>query len=371
MPKDLPCFVVRKQNQTGSINNYKEFNIKRIDIIVWLRFLHKHNRYYEDINIDAAIQRCNDVLPENGSIASYLNSVDESDLDSAVIDARSQSINDNLENGQVHHNDQTIVEADVDDNGEFDEGDDGINRPETGSASGHDTSPLISNEYLQLPINTRLEETAIHQNLLRNIRDASSNESTDLSHLDWPAEGQILNDPSEPGILSRAFPTLFPYAKGDPTIKDRPHEVKMFMAARHFVKYAVNLKEAKHHLLNNYPLTDDEISTVNSLWRDGDHEFYYPFVESERFTHWIQNTCERHRAIGQRSFWLHKHSDYANLSIEEMSTIICDGGEEYYNMLSSMQTYNTNISGSDQYLYSKRKLLESLCKQKVCSIYFL
>ena len=61
-----------------------------------------------------------------------------------------------------------------------------------------------------------------------------------------------MNDLSEPGILSRAFPTLFP------TVKDRPNEVKMFMAARHFVKYAVNMREAKEHLLSNSSLTEDQ-----------------------------------------------------------------------------------------------------------------
>ena len=126
-----------------------------------------------------------------------------------------------------------------------DEGD-GINRPETGGASGDDTPPLVSNEYLQLPINATSKETEEHENLLRNLRNAGGRPgNNEPTRVDWPAEGQILNDLTEPGILARAFPTLFPYAKGDPTIKDRPHEVKLFMAARHFLKYAVNLKEAK------------------------------------------------------------------------------------------------------------------------------
>lgn len=367
MPKDLPCFVVRKRNQTTSVNDYKEFKVNRADIIAWLRFLHKNNRYYHDIDIDAAIRRCNEILPENDSIASSLNSIEENDLERVILDAKSQSDNEHEEN-IVEGNSKKTTDAvrDADDADDVDDEGDGINRPETGGASGDDTPPSVSNEYLQLPINATSKETEEHENLLRNLRNAGGRPgNNEPTRVDWPAEGQILNDLTEPGILARAFPTLFPYAKGDPTIKDRPHEVKMFMAARHFLKYAVNLKEAKEHLLSNYPLTEEQKVTAKSLWKEGDHEFVYPFVESDRFIHWIQNTCERHRAIGQRSFWLNKNSDYANLSTEEMSTLIREGGEEYRNMLSSMQTYNSNISGSDQYLRQKRKLLDGLCEQKV------
>ena len=125
------------------------------------------------------------------------------------------------------------------------------------------------------------------------------------------------------------------------------------------------MREAKEHLLSNSSLTDDQKKIANSLWNEGENEFLYPFVESDRFLHWIQNTCERHRAIGQRSFWLSKNSDYSNLTEDEMHAVISEGGHDYHSMLSSMHTYNANISGSDQYLNQKRKLLEGLCEQKV------
>ena len=48
-----------------------------------------------------------------------------------------------------------------------------------------------------------------------------------------------------------------------------------------------------------------------------------------------------------------------------MHAVISEGGHDYHSMLSSMHTYNANISGSDQYLNQKRKLLEGLCEQKV------
>ena len=265
-----------------------------------MRFLHKHDRY-QDIDIDVAIQRCNDSLPDNGSIAGSLNSIEENDLDQVI--------------ESIRNTDSDNVNEDGDDDGVDDDGD-RINRPETGEASGVDTAPSISNEYLRLPINPTSAEREQHKNLLKEFRGRSDSvtDPTRPEHLEWPQEGHILNDLSEPGILSVAFPNLFPYAKGDPTVKDRPNEVKMFsMAARHFAKYAVNMREAKEHLLSNSSLAEDQKKIANSLWNKGENEFVYPFVQSDRFLHWIQNTCECHCAIGQRSFWLSKNSDYSNL----------------------------------------------------------
>ena len=54
------------------------------------------------------------------------------------------------------------------------------------------------------------------------------------------------------------------------TIKDSPCEVKMFMAARHLVKYSVNLKEVKERLLSNSTLSDTE----KTLRRKEDHEMF-------------------------------------------------------------------------------------------------
>lgn len=81
LPQDLPCFVIRRQNhQTPS--NYKDFIVNRKNIIIWLRFLHQNNRYYHDIDIDVAIRRAQDILPENGSIANQLrSSIEEEDVD--------------------------------------------------------------------------------------------------------------------------------------------------------------------------------------------------------------------------------------------------------------------------------------------------
>lgn len=54
-----------------------------------------------------------------------------------------------------------------------------------------------------------------------------------------PSGGRLLNDYSTPGIQSAAFPTLFPYGKGDCTKQDQVMHVTLTEAAKHLMWYAV------------------------------------------------------------------------------------------------------------------------------------
>ena len=68
----------------------------------------------------------------------------------------------------IRNPDSDNANEDGDDNDVDDEGD-GINRPETGGASGVDTAPSVSNEYLRLPINPTSAEREQHENLLKEF----------------------------------------------------------------------------------------------------------------------------------------------------------------------------------------------------------
>lgn len=57
--------------------------------------------------------------------------------------------------------------------------------------------------------------------------------------LDWPTiSGEPLNEFQTEGLASMAFPTLFPYGKGDPTCKSRPCQVKLADGFKHLIRYA-------------------------------------------------------------------------------------------------------------------------------------
>lgn len=165
----------------------------------------------------------------------------------------------------------------------------------------------------------------------------------------WPANGARVNDFDTPGLFSMAFPCLFPYGAGDPTLRDRQKEVSLDQAGKHLAKYAVNMKKVKEILLSS-ALTNEQRSIVESLHTQNDPQFSYPFVQHTRFIHFLQNTVERHRAYSQRSYYLNQHPEFATLDENEISAIINRGGQELQSLLASMQVFNANINGSPQYL---------------------
>merc|ERR1719221_2091740 len=62
LPSELPVFVVRKSNPSCS-NRYKDFRIRRDNILKWLIFFKSNNPHYYDIFIDyKALQN----LPSDG-----------------------------------------------------------------------------------------------------------------------------------------------------------------------------------------------------------------------------------------------------------------------------------------------------------------
>lgn len=63
--------------------------------------------------------------------------------------------------------------------------------------------------------------------------------------LDWPTiAGQPINEFQTPGLATMAFPTLFPYGKGDPTTKDRLIEVTLADCFKHLLRYGDITPEA-------------------------------------------------------------------------------------------------------------------------------
>ena len=361
LPEEVPCFLVRKPNQS-SPSGHRDFRVKRADIIAWLTFFKQNNPHYAHIDLDAAIQRASN-LPEDGSIADSLRSVEFEEDD-----------DDTDDNDESLHSQNEVTEQDL--------------APESGGASGEDSVPTIIDEYVTRPLAADQTEAQRNVNILRTIaptarpppqrqrqqqplqQQPQQNNEPD-EPIPWPEPGDFINDFNESSLISKAFPCLFPYGNhGDPTFKDRNHNITMDKAGKHFLKYCINMKDAQEYLMSQQ-LTEHEEVIVQKLYNEGTCPWKFPFVENDRFLHWMQNTTERHRSHGQRSFWLNKNSQFATMSPEEIDAIIRGGGNELKEILSSMQSFNANINGSPQYLYKKRKLLESLIEQKgICTEWF-
>ena len=88
-----------------------------------------------------------------------------------------------------------------------------------------------------------------------------------------------------------AFPTLFPYGKGDPTKRTRLHEVSLTEGFKHLIKYA-------------------DLSTNGTFtWR---------FASHPRFPYWALNMKQRHQLLSQARIYLSQNPEDANLTTEEL-----------------------------------------------------
>ena len=108
-----------------------------------------------------------------------------------------------------------------------------------------------------------------------------------------------------------AFPTLFPYGKGDWFNRERNVEVSLTDSNKHLLKYAVR----------------NTISDTDNL----EPEYIYPFAEHERWANWAQNINERHRINDQRNIYLKKNPEDANLTENDLRNLVRDNGEEFKN----------------------------------------
>jgi hypothetical protein len=247
--------------------------------------------------------------------------------------------------------------------------------PEQGGASGHPIEEQDTPEdYVPQPVNVNgngMDE------MIAFLRRGSAQ-----NPIDWPTTGPPVNDYSTPDLQAAAFPTLFPFGRGDVTNRDR--------------MTTVTLQAANHHL----------------LWfciKKSDGLFHYPFAEHDRWMYWAQNTDERHRFNLQKNVYLDKSPAHTELTLERINEIV--NSKDYdalreitderhrfnlqknvyldklpahtelslerineivnskdYDALREitgrMQMWSSNILGSDGYFAKSRKNLEALMQQE-------
>ena len=143
--------------------------------------------------------------------------------------------------------------------------------------------------------------------------------------------------------MTKAFPCLFPYGVGDITNHGRQVDISETDAARHYVRYAIDLKQSRDSFIDcDDEYTDEELDSIYDP-NSSQARFIYPFVEDDRFVCWIQNFVERHCANGQRNFWIGQNSDFSGLSGSDLFAIIRERSVKYHQLLGSMQSFNANI----------------------------
>ena len=132
-----------------------------------------------------------------------------------------------------------------------------------------------------------------------------------------------------------AFPTLFPYGKGDPTKKTRLREVSLTEGFKHLIKYA------------------DRSTTGTFSWR---------FASHPRFPYWALNLKQRHQLLFLARIYLTQNPEDFNLTTEELRQMV--GQLSANQVMNRLPRYVAKIQVTKQYWYQRFHELKALITQK-------
>lgn len=124
-----------------------------------------------------------------------------------------------------------------------------------------DDLPNDTRSFLPFPVAEATED--------RTIRSVIN----DSNRSDWPDINQTpVNEFQTPFLATMAFPTLFPYGRGDPTNPGRQRAVSLTDGLKHLIKYAETTENDQRY------------------WR---------FASHPRFPYWGLNMKQRHQLLSQ------------------------------------------------------------------------
>ena len=109
-----------------------------------------------------------------------------------------------------------------------------------------------------------------------------------------------------------------------------------------------------------------KISVIDSK---GDR--YYPYAQHPRFKFWFYDRLRRHRVLDQCKVFIKQNPNEANLTINELKSLINSGESD--KLMKKMSAYSSNITGSDPYWHKRRSELEATfeqCKPATCFFTF-
>ena len=314
--KDLPIIILRKRDDKHP-KKYRDFRVRRKAIQSWLEYLIEHSPAYQDVTIAADRLQS---LPDDDCVSDR------------VLTQFEEEVVDNEEPKIIDENSPVEDDLEVED----------FVGPEQGGASGDGDQEPVKEQFLFTPPDKHPndEETQMEPILKKGCKD-SNDSDTIVVNMQEPEIS--LSDFSQPFIQAMAFPTLFPYGFGDVTGKDRDFEVSMTEANQHLLKYCERLGG----------------------------KFKYRFAEHNTHMHWAQNRAERHRCMSQKLVYINKNPEDDNLTEEELQSMLDEGGSKLEKLVGRMQTYNSNISGSNAYFNKKKRELHALIAQEgMCTLWF-
>ena len=198
MLDEIPCFLVRKSNQS-SANGYRDFKINKDNILLWLKFLKKHNRFYSDLDLGIAEDRLEQIpIDDDGSIQSSLQTMEEEEVEDAM------SNETNADNETAPRDSTTPPHDDfgttyTEDQFDVENMNQRENGPETGGASGEATPLDVIEDFAHRPPTNGLSEEQRKMCLLQEVAPNARPPADDP--IAWPTPGSFVNDFQETGLF--------------------------------------------------------------------------------------------------------------------------------------------------------------------------
>ena len=245
LPEDLDILVVRKPLSTdpGTVA-FKDFRVRKGKVYRLLRFLKEHNRFYKDVEIRPPDSVD---LPVDASVIDRLPAVEpreDCSEQETSHSPRDDPIDDSLlpDYSELAHEQNSFV-------------------PSVG--------PLPSE---QDAITTGMNDTGL-----------TSDNNTPLC---WPPTGLPLSEYSTPGLFTIAFPTLFPTAAADFSLR-RDHKIHLHEWVKHLMWY-----------------------------RDS------RFATHPRFRFFVLNIIFRHRSMQRGKYLFSRNISHHNMTIGQLKNAL-------------------------------------------------
>ena len=264
-PSSLEILLVRRQSGNDP-TGFRDFIVRRSKVENALLWLKANNHLYEDITIDDEVLQS---LPANGSIVSHLRQIQDGIVD------KNRSEDEETEDEPISHS------------------------------------------FVPLLPSTHSEEAA--------ISDALDHVQSNNPHLLWPEiEGIPINEFQTPGYMARAFPTLYPYGKGDL----RSQRTWDILPAEYF-----------KHLL---------------WYKDG------RFARHTRWRYFALNSTLRWRALQEGRVYVKQHLNEGQLDVSDIQEMIGNGDNQ---LADRIMRYGEGLRGSRQFWMARRYELTDMIKQ--------
>jgi hypothetical protein len=326
--EDMPHCIVRKEYGHSSNRQFRDFKVRRDIVHGMLAVLRRtFQREYGEVQINGDNLNA---IPADGNVFSSIPQVQEPQLEDHVSQFSRQSNQQRTQQSNQSSNESADeppapVQEDETEN-QLELG------PEQGGATGQHPEDGDPNQLQAEYVPQSIQRHGMVEEGLQAALGSAANPMA------WPEHGNRLSDYNTAFLQAKCFPYLFPHGCGDATMKDRRKAVSLAAATRHLLWYAMEKP---------------------------DGSFYYPFANDERWMYWAQNTCERHRFQTQKGVYIDQNPQDAELTVDQINDFIAEGNQDRLREITArMSMFARNILGSNAYLYSKRKELESLFEVK-------